>query len=410
MNEKGVFKIQRYDFNQNVLNRIKQSQDYFENNQWPLVYILKDEHEKQAYIGETTDTIERMKVHLKNEQKQKLSEALLISSNLFNKSATLDIESSLIKYMSADETYHLINSNIGIANHHYFQQKELYEGLFENVWEQLRQLKVVRKTLKDIDNSDLFKYSPYKSLSADQVISLKEILEALVSDNFETIIVSGSAGTGKSVLAIFLFKLLNTDLETFKFVELGTADQQIVELVEAVKKKYSNLKMGLVIPMGSFRKTVSKIFSQIKGLNRSMVIGPSNVAKEKYDILLVDESHRLRRRVNLGPVFSSFDKNSQRLGLNPSNTSELQWVLKQSSKAILFYDAGQSIKPSDVQKSEFDQVAQAADTKRLRLKTQLRSKGGDTLVRFIQGLLQIEGSTAEILQKLKGMNCACLMI
>jgi len=401
MSEKGVFRIKRYDFNQTVLNRIKQSQDYFENNQWPLVYILKDEKEKKAYVGETTDTVERMKAHLKNDQKQKLSEAFLISSEYFNKSATLDIESNLIKYMSADESYRLINGNIGIANHHYFQQKELYEDLFEDVWEQLRELKVVRKTLKDIDNSDLFKYSPYKSLSVDQVASLIEILEALAADQFKTIMVSGSAGTGKSVLAIFLFKLLNTDLDTFKFVELGTADQQIVALVEAVKKKYPNLKMGLVIPMASFRKTVSRIFSQVKGLNRSMVIGPSSVAREKFDILLVDESHRLRRRVNLGPVFSSFDKNSQLLGLDPSKTSELQWVLKQSYKTLLFYDAGQSIKPSDVQKVEFDQVAQAAYTKQLKLNTQLRSKGGEALVDFIKKLLQIEGESVASLKKVQ---------
>ena len=100
--------------------------------------------------------------------------------------------------------------------------------------------------------------------------------------------VSGGAGTGKSVLAIFLFKLLKTDLETFRFAELGPEEHEIIDLTEAVKKRYPKLKMGLVVPMSSFRKTVAKIFANVKGLERSWVLGPGDVAKEQYDILLVD--------------------------------------------------------------------------------------------------------------------------
>jgi|GEM_PF-186922 len=400
MSVEQPFKINRYDFNVKTIELIKSSNEYFEKNLWPLVYILKDEQKKLAYVGETTDTIERMKAHLKNEKKQNLSEAFLISSNRFNKSATLDIESNLIKYISAEGEMQLINGNIGIANHHYFQQRELYESIFEGIWEELLALKVVRKTLKEIDNSDLFKYSPYKALSVDQILSLKEILRALASDKIKNIMVHGGAGTGKSVLAIFLFKLLNTDLDTFKFSELGPEEQEIIDLVKAVKFRYPNLKMGLVIPMSSFRKTVAKIFASVKGLERSWVLGPGDVAKQTYDILLVDESHRLRRRVNLGTLFGSFDKNSQRLGLDPHTTSELQWVLHQSSKDILFYDAGQSIRPSDVQKAEFDLVCAAENTSVLKLKTQLRSKGGNELVDFIKALLQIDQPAKDTLRKI----------
>jgi type I site-specific restriction endonuclease len=31
-----------------------------------------------------------------------------------------------------------------------------------------------------------------------------------------------------------------------------------------------------------------------------MVIGPAEIVKDTFDIVIVDESHRLRRRVNLG--------------------------------------------------------------------------------------------------------------
>jgi hypothetical protein len=56
---------------------------------------------------------------LKNNIKNKLSAVHLISSERFNKSATLDIESNLIKYISGDGQYKLINGNIGLANHNY---------------------------------------------------------------------------------------------------------------------------------------------------------------------------------------------------------------------------------------------------------------------------------------------------
>jgi predicted acylesterase/phospholipase RssA len=44
-------------------------------------------------------------------------------------------------------------------------------------------------------------------------------------------------------------------------------------------------KIALVVPMTSLRKTMKKVFGQIKGLSSSMVIGPSEAAKEVYDIL-----------------------------------------------------------------------------------------------------------------------------
>lgn len=401
MSAKAPFTINKYTFDGAVVDAISRSQEFYENSLWPLVYILKDDASKQAYIGETTDAPERMKAHLKNEQKQLLSDALLISSDKFNKSATLDIESSLIRYMSADESYKLINGNVGIANHRYFQQKELYEGLFEQIWDELLALKIVRHPLQEINNSDLFKYSPYKALSPDQIISLKEMLSALVMADKKHIMVSGGAGTGKSVLAIFLFKLLNTDLETFKFAELGAEDNEIIELVKVAKLRFPDLKMGLVVPMASFRGTVKNIFAQVKGLKKSMVLSPSDVAKQHYDILLVDEAHRLRRRVALGALYKSFDDNSRRLGLDPYTTSELQWVTKQSDKAILFYDAGQSVRPSDVRASEFDQILAADSTVRLTLKSQLRSKGGEKLVRFLNGLLQIDLAETQKLKRIR---------
>ena len=66
-----------------------------------------------------------------------------------------------------------------------------------------------------------------------------------------------------------------------------------------------NPKMALVVPMSSFRSTLKKVFKNIKGLSANMVIG--QIVNDTFDIVIVDESHRLRRRVNLGAYFRAFD-------------------------------------------------------------------------------------------------------
>src|SRR6185436_3754947 len=107
------FEIKKYEFNPGLLSTI--DDNHYVKGLWPLVYILSDEKTKEAYVGETTDAISRMSNHLTNSTKQKLTVVHLISSNKFNKSATLDIESNLIKYMSGDGQYSLLNGNIGLA-------------------------------------------------------------------------------------------------------------------------------------------------------------------------------------------------------------------------------------------------------------------------------------------------------
>ena len=67
-----------------------------------------------------------------------------------------------------------------------------------------------------------------------------------------------------------------------------------------------------------------------------MVISPIQVPKEEYDLLIVDEAHRLRQRKALAQ-YPTFDKNNKKLGFDNSGT-ELDWILKCSKNQIFFYD------------------------------------------------------------------------
>lgn len=386
--------VRQYDFSESLFDELQTN--HYAKDLWPVVYILSDWKTYEAYVGETTDTYARMGTHLKHKTKKKLTSVHLISSNRFNKSATLDIESNLIKYLSGDGQFKLLNGNLGLANHNYYQKREVYWDIFETVWDKLRSYGIARHSISHINNSDLFKYSPYKTLTKDQIDGLREILQCILEDKLENVIIEGGAGTGKTILAVFLFKLLATDHRGLNFAEFREKEEAFSQLVEDIKAKYPNPKMGLVVPMSSFRNTLKKVFKNIKGLKSSMVIGPADVTKEKFDILLVDESHRLRKRNSIGAYIGAFNKAAERLGLDPAISNELEWVVRQSDKTILFYDEGQSVKPSDVDQARFEALKQHPATAIRQLKSQFRVRGGNNYVDFIDGMLKrtLPGSAA----------------
>jgi uncharacterized protein len=385
MNEINIFEVKKYDFNLSLLDEI--NKNHFVNGLWPLVYILSDENIMEAYVGETTDAISRMSTHLKNNSKNKLTAVRLITSDKFNKSATLDIESNLIKYLSGDGQFKLLNGNLGLANHTYYQKNEIYWDIFKTVWKELKSEGITKNSLEQINNSDLFKYSPYKILSIDQKNSIIELIKNLLLKNSNSIVIEGGAGTGKTILAVFLFKLLNSDMDDFNLKDFGDDEKEFIKLVSELKRNYPNPSMALVVPMAPFRGTLKRVFKNIKGLNASMVIGPAEVVNKKYDILIVDESHRLRKRVNLGTYFGAYDIVNQKLGLDKHSGNELDWVIMQSKKSIFFYDENQSIKPSDVNKDNFDHLKSNKTTLIQKLKSQFRVKGGVDYVSYIDKLL-----------------------
>ncbi len=282
--------IETLPFNKENFERIR---EYKFGRNWPVVYIA--ENGKEMYIGETINAYFRSKQHYENETRRKLKTLHIISDEEYNKSATLDIESWLIQYMVADGKFILQNGNKGLRNHNYFD-KEKYKAKFESIiWTKLMEIGLAQSKLVDLKNSDLFKYSPYKSLTEDQFEIVKKIEVDLKKGQFKSYIINGKPGTGKTILAIYLIKYLKEKEDT------------------------KHLKIGLIVPMTGLRQTIKKVFSSINGLKSSMVIGPSDVVGEDYDLVLVDESHRLHRRKNV-PNYGAFDATNRMLGLDNNGT------------------------------------------------------------------------------------------
>lgn len=380
-----VIDLNRYPFSKNALSEI--AENTWVKSQWPLVYLIKNDKRKLAYVGETTNAFNRIKNHFANEDRLVLNTITLIGSDRFNKSATLDIESQLIQYLSAENTYKLQNGNGGLTHHNYYE-KPFYRDIFKEIWARLKSEKLVSKSIEEIENSDLFKYSPYKALSDDQRASLMDIINTLNAHQYPSIFVEGSAGTGKTILATYLMKLLHSPLPaTDEIEDLEGYRLEEYRLLEKFHQNFRDANIGLVVPMTSLRKSLKTVFGAIGGLKTNMVIGPSDAVKKEYDILIVDEAHRLAQRKNI-PNYGSFDATNRSLGLGNEGT-QLDWIMRSSKHQIFFYDEAQSIKPSDIPKEKFQKVKRES-AKPIKLISQMRVSAGNDYINFVDRLLKCQ--------------------
>ena len=330
---------------------------------WPMLYIL--ENGQYAYIGESNHAKQRMSQHKRNKEKKIFEKVHFIYSAKFNQSVTFDYEAKLIQYIAADELFVVTNGNSGLADKLYYD-KQNYDKDFYKLWSKLQREGIVKHSLEEIEQSDLFKYSPFKKLNDDQRMSVETILSELKTGIDKKIIVNGMPGSGKTIVAIFLMKYLK-DSEEFK-----------------------DKKIGFVVPQTSLRSTLKKIFKSIYGLRSADVISPSDVTRSYYDILIVDEAHRLHKYKNIS-YRGAFKKSCERIGLTTDN-DELDWVMHQCDCPILFYDKMQVVGPSGINVECFTSKMKNDQKKRLakyfKLMTQMRVRGGNDYIEHVENILQ----------------------
>ncbi|MBK7240959.1 MAG: DUF2075 domain-containing protein [Flavobacteriales bacterium] len=67
----------------------------------------------------------------------------------------------------------------------------------------------------------------------------------------------------------------------------------------------------------------------------------------------------------------------------------MDWILANSKNQIFFYDSAQSVKPSDVDSSNFNTLLNEKNTLKLELKSQMRVKGNN-YIKFVDDLLNVK--------------------
>ena len=240
-------RIAHLEFSKTAVTAWRFCDDRYGN--WPVVYVLDDGRDTalgrpnkliDIYVGESLNAANRLRQHLETPAKQHLKVVRVIIDERFNKSVCLDLESYLIRMLAGDGAYRVLNRNDGIRDTNYYQ-REVYRESFWNIFHKLARDGVFTRDVREIENSDLFKLSPFKALTEDQAASVEEIIKGFLTDIERgvenTIVVQGDPGTGKTVVAIYMIKLLvdikkSTSLDDLdsdsRFFKFFTEDNQKV--------------------------------------------------------------------------------------------------------------------------------------------------------------------------------------
>ena len=389
---KKSFQIKNYSFDQSTINNLATA-DHLEEN-WPVVYQIYNN--QQIYIGETTNLKNRMNQHLANAEKSSLKHGSLkvVFDETFNKSAALDLESYLIQYFSGDGKFRVLNRNDGMCDRDYYG-RENYRKTFEEIWNRLRELKIADKTISEINNSELFKFSPYKNLNFEQLNVVTEIVqnidEAITSNTKSLSVIDGDAGTGKTIVIMYLAKLL-ADLQSFDNKNVDIDDESNFNIffeLENINQKFKNKSIALVIPQPSLCGRIRKIFDKIDlGDANIKIFSPIQFGKSNndFDITLVDEAHLLKVGVT-GTLGKQVHEIDQKIFGNTDIHSELEWIMAKSKNVVMVFSDQQRIRPANISKSDILKYSDEYNMREYWLKTQMRSLGGKKYIDYIHDIL-----------------------
>jgi uncharacterized protein len=415
------FEIDRLDFTLDAVSSWAPRDP--RNANWPVVYVIDDAPRhgggrpavlSDVYVGESLNAAARLRQHFASPEKQHLSTIRVIVDSTFNKSVCLDLESYLIRMLAGDGAFRVLNRNDGITEADYYDRGR-YRETFGEVFEQLKRDGVFTRSIPEIENSDLFKLSPFKALSQDQAIAVEDILDGLFEDlesgTGSTIVIQGDPGTGKTVIAIYLLKLL-VDIAISTDAEDLDSDSLFSEFfAEGYRDRLAGLRIGIVVPQQSLRTSIKRVFRKTPGLSRTMVLTPFDVgaAELPFDLLIVDEAHRLNQRANQpsGPLNAKFKQITENLfGADDASKTQLDWIRAQSRHQIFLLDAAQSVRPADLPGELLaDLASSSALAKRhFRLTSQMRVQAGTDYVGYIRRILSPAQSTPATLETFAGYD------
>ncbi|WP_235735341.1 DUF2075 domain-containing protein [Nocardioides alcanivorans] len=365
-----------------------------QHRDWPVVYTLNDSTE--LYVGESVDATSRLRQHLDGNKKSHLGEARVIIDDAFNKSACLDLEAYLIGLFAGEGRFKVLNIQTSGGSGNYYQRDD-YRERFREIFDKLRAEGLFTTTIEEIENSDLFKLSPFKTLTGEQSDAVIAITESLLADLRAgpggSLVIEGGPGTGKTVVAVFLTKLLR---------DLGAWDGEPLENESVLAGLFTtentstlaDLDIGVVVPQQSLRKSIQAVFARTPGLGEVSVLSPFDVGKSDrtWDLLIVDEAHRLNQRANQTSAQKNREFreiNEKLFGADDPSKTQLDWIQEMSHQQLLLIDVLQRVRPADLDPQVLEDVAARAGQRgRLHVLTsQLRVRAGSDYVDYVRQVL-----------------------
>lgn len=359
-----MVKVIPFTFEESSLHSIDDTETYVN---YPVIYILNGK--KEAYIGETVHFKKRMKQHLKLKQteRKQLSQIHLVNHDKFNRSATFHLETKLINYFLGDEKYTLQNKS-KTANdftHNYYNKTYYDNELFPELWNELHRKGLVQNELHAIENKDIFKLSPFKELSVEQLDLKEQVLDfcetqmSKVDPNAtygDLYVIEGEAGVGKSVV---LSSIFNT-------IQARTKDNN---------STLHQTKNYLVVNHEEMLKTYKGIAKQVKHLKAGDFTKPTpllnKLKDEKADIIFVDEAHLLLTKSD---PYNNFRQNNH-----------LEELLKKAKIVIAIFDQHQVLKLkshwNSLKLDDYKKKARTVET--YKLTSQFRMQADEDMMNWV---------------------------
>lgn len=376
---------------------------------WPVVYVLDGANSAGAgavYVGETVNAAARMRQHLANPAKNAFRRVRVVIDDTFNKSACLDLESHLIRWLAGDGQFTVMNGNEGIIDARYYD-RDRYRESFRDIFDKLRSEGIFQRSIPQIENSDLFKLSPFKVLTPEQAIAVEEIVEGLLDDlgngASSTSVIEGQPGTGKTIIAIFLMKLL-ADIRDHDDADEVEPDSMFADFfMPGNRERLAGTRIGLVVPQQSLRESIKRVFKKTPKLAEAQILTPFDVgtSDQPWDLLIVDETHRLNQRANQSSGVNNrrfITINEKLFGADDPSKTQLDWIRAQSRHRIYLLDLEQTVRPADLPQGFLRSlVDQARSTHRwYPLSTQMRVRAGADYVQFVRDVLRGQTNASEL--------------
>ena len=321
-----------------------------------VIYIYRGTKTQKIYIGQTGNFLSRHKQHYDGNE-ERFNEAgfdkvIVVFSQYFNRSALDDVESQLITYFNADnpkprkvsvefDVNEVTNLTGGNSVNDYADREKVASEVILPLWEEVlyKEGWVKTPTIDELRAKALVKYSPIKILTPEQ----NNIISDIINNPATSFVINGDAGTGKTVL--------------------------LTHLVANMLIERPQVRIGVVV-QPNWEKTGKEIF-RIYGMNNSSldVLTSSKLINQgdKYDVIIVDESHKLSRKH--GKQHPSFNAVYNISG-NEGYESHLEIIQKLGRQVILMYDVLQAIRPANVTREMFKELTK--DYEKRFLKTQFR--------------------------------------
>lgn len=334
---------------------------------YPVIYILRDN--KKAYIGESFTVKKRMSQHIANQQRKYLSNLTIIGHELFNRSATYHLETKLINYFLADQRYQIenISQTLKHNTHNYFNKNIFDQDIFKQLWQSLIDQNIVNQSTEILENKDIFKLSPFKELSNEQLELKEEILHFCIktydnkdqTDSQKPVIffIKGEAGVGKSVV-------------------LSSTFNAIQNLSVEASSSLKGSKNFLLVNHNEMLKTYKSIANSLPNLKAKNFDKPTpfinrlDKENETADIVFVDEAHLLLTKED---KYNSFNFNNQ-----------LEEIIKRSKIAIVVYDEKQVLKMKSYwDEAILDSLRNTYDFEEFELTEQFRMQASTNVVSWI---------------------------